>query len=138
MVFQSVQTDPNGVWKRKLEFIYSLGFFEELDFYYPIVKLIRQTNDGLLQEFLYDDEGQLMFAFERISVEEGEPISEYRYYYDQGIPFWQIYKSVDATSKKVLETSQGEVDESDGSALFLFRVANDLYTAFEALTVIYE
>lgn len=139
MVFQSVQTDPGGVWKRKLDFIYSLAYFEELDFYYPVVKLIRQTNDTSFQEFLYDEDGVLMFVFERIPpLEEGDPTLEYRYYYDGGVPFWRIFKSVDPASKKVLENSQGGIEEADGSAYFLTRVATDLHAAFEALTVMYE
>ena len=138
MVFQSVQTDPNGVWKRKLEFIVKQDYIEELDIYYPVVKLIRQTNDGCLQEFLYDDEGNLMFVFERVIPDGEDTASEYRYYYDKGVPFWEIEKSVAAGTWKVLETRQGPVDESDGSAIFLARVAHDLHTAFEALTVMYD
>ena len=138
-VFQSVQTDPNGVWKRKLEFVSNLDYLEELDLYTPDVVFIRQDNGGYLQEFLFDKEGVLMFVFERSDPGEDDETVEYRYYYDdEGVPFWKIEKQINAKTKKTLSTKQGPVEEADGSALFLTRVANDLKTAFYALNVMYD
>lgn len=138
-VFQAVQTDPNGVWKRKLEFVCSLDYFEDMDFYYPELVFIRQDNDGYYQEFLFDKEGVLMFVFERSDPGEEDETTEYRYYYDEkGAPFWKIEKQINAKTRKTLSTKQEAIDESDGSALFLTRVANDLKTAFVALNVMYD
>ena len=138
-VFQSVQTDPNGVWKRKLEFVCNLDYLEELDLYTPDVVFIRQDNGGYLQEFLFDKEGVLMFVFERSDPGEDDETVEYRYYYDdEGVPFWKIEKQINAKTKKTLSTKQEPVEEADGSAFFLTRVANDLKTAFYALNVMYD
>jgi len=137
-VFQSVRTDSNGVWNQKIEFVFDLDYFEVLDLYTPVLVFIRQSNDAYLQEFLYDKEGELMFVFERSNLGEEGKRMEYRYYYDKGIPFWKIEKAVEVDSKKVLSTSEGRVEDIDGSALFLTRVARDLSAAFDALNVIYD
>lgn len=139
-VFQSVQSDPNGVWKRKVEFVYDLDYLEEMDLYTPDPVFIRQDNGGYLQEFLYDKEGKLMFVFERSDPGEDDETVEYRYYYDEeGIPFWKIEKQINVKTKKTLSTKQGAADEiEDASAWFLTRVANDLMTAFYALNVMYD
>ena len=138
MVFQSVQTDPNGVWKRKLEFICGQDYIEPLDLYYPTVQLIRETHEGAMEEYLYDPEGELMFVYERITPEGEATITEYRYYYVKGVPFWKIEKTLDKGSGKALETKQEAIADDDGNAYFLGRVGHDLYVAFEALTVIYD
>ena len=138
-VFQAGQTDANGVWNHKIEFVYDLDYVEELDFYAPRLVFIRQNTGGYLQEFLFDEECELMFVFERPDPGEEDETMEFRYYYDtQGAPFWKIEKEVEVKSKKVLSTTEGPVEESDGSAWFLTRVANDLVAAFDALNVMYD
>lgn len=137
-VFQAVQTDDNGVWNRRLEFIYDLDYFEELEVYTPELVLIRQSNNGFLQEFLYDDDGELMFVFERSDPEDDDETMEYRYYYDEkGAPFWKIEKRIDLKTKKTLSTEQGRISESD-EGWFETRVAADLRRAFEVLNVMYD
>jgi len=137
--FRAVQSNPNGTWERKLDFVVDpSGYIEELDLYYPILRFVRETSGTTVQEFLYDEEGNLLFVFTRNKYEEDGPIVEERYYYGEGGSFWKIVKEVDPKTGKVRSETAGATEEADGTALFMGRVAADHYHAFETLNMIYD
>ena len=137
--FRAVQSDANGIWERKLDFVVDpSGYVEELDLYYPILRFVRETSGTTVQEFLYDPDGNLLFVFTRNKYEENGPIVEERYYYGEGGSFWKIVKEVDPKTGKVRSETAGRTEEADGTALFMGRVAADHYHAFETLNMIYD
>lgn len=137
--FRAIQSDANGIWERKLDFVVDpSGYIEELDLYYPILRFVRETSGTTVQEFLYDPDGNLLFVFMRNKYEENGPIVEERYYYGEGVSFWKIVKEVDPKTGKVLSETASRTEEADGTALFMGRVAADHYHAFETLNMIYD
>lgn len=138
--FRWFQSDPNGNWEKKIDFIVDpSGYVEELDLYYSILMFVRQTiNKNNVQEFLFDEDGELLFVFTREIYEEDGPIVEERYYYGKEGSFWKIVKNLDRKTGKVLKETAEPTEAADGTAMFLHRVGNDLYEAFGALNVMYD
>ena len=138
--FHRVLTDPNGEsWESRIDFVVDpSGYIEELDLYYPVLRFVRETGKLFTQEFLYDQDGKLLFVFTRNHYEEDGPIIEERYYYGEEGAFWKIVKEVDPKTGKVISEKADRSEDADGTALFMGRVAADHYNAFEALNVIYD
>ena len=138
--FHRVQTDPGGEsWESRVDFVVDPGgYIEELDLYYPTLCLVRESGKDYTQEFLYDPDGRLLFVFTRNKYDDNSPIVEERYYYGEEGPFWKIVKEVDRKTGKVLSEKAERIDEADGTAVFMGRVAADHYMAFQALNTIYD
>lgn len=137
-VYESVATDPNGVWNRKVEFIYDNSeIFKELEIYPCELVMIRQTIGTSYQEFLFDPNGELIFVFVQNKSPESKSYDEYRYYYSVDGPFWKIEKTIESKTNKVISTDEGPTN-FEGDAIWYHRVAGDLKSAFEYLNVIYD
>lgn len=138
--FHRVQTDPNGEsWESEMDFIVDPnGYIEELDLYYPTLCLVRESGKDFTQEFLYDPDGRLLFVFTRNDYDDDGKVLEERYYYGDEGAFWKIVKEVDGKTGKVLSEKADRAEEADGTALFMYRVAADHYSAFQALNTIYD
>lgn len=137
---ESVATDPNGVWTTHVDFIFDNSQqVKELDIYPLKLVMARQIVGEMVQEFLYDNDGNLIFVYIKSDPAGQDETTEYRYYYDKGIPFWKIEKDIDLTTNKVTNTTQRAVDPTEaGTEIWYTRPAADIKQAFEALNRVYD
>ena len=141
-VYESWTSDPNGNYHMKTEFFFDNSeVAEPLEVYPCTLVLARQTSGVFYQEFLYDKDGRLMFAFIRNDYGDGG-LTERRYYYDNNGPIWMIDKKVDKNTKKVLKEKQEDISSEDheffGDAIYCGRPASELHQAFEAMNMIHD
>lgn len=141
-VYESWTSDPNGDTHSKTEFIFdNTQVAEQLEVYPCTLVLTRQKTGTTYQEYLFNDEGRVLFSF--ISADYGEGwITERRYYYNDNAPIWMIEKHVDPKTKKVTKEEQMDVssEESDyfSDAIYMLRDAAELHEAFTSLNAIHD
>lgn len=138
--FESVATDPNGVWKTRVDFIFDNSeHFKELDLYPCQLVMARQKVGEYVQEFLFDKDGELIFVFVRSDPAGQDETTEYRYYYEKGVPFWKNEKLIDLKTKRVIKESQQPVKAEDAeTGIWYNRPAADMKKAFEGLNAMYD
>ena len=135
-VYDSWVSDPGGTYYTKTEFFFDNSEVAgSIEVYPCVLVLARQKVGDFYQEFLYDEDGRLMFAFIRNS--EGER----RFYYDQQGPVWMICKEMDK-NKKVTKERQEDISSEDheyfNDAIYAGRPAAELKTAFDNMNAIHD
>ena len=141
-VYESWTSDPNGQTHSKTEFIFdNTKLSEHMEVYPCILMLTRQKIGDNYQEYLFDEEGRVLFSFIRANYGEGW-ITERRYYYHENAPIWMIEKHLNLNTKKVTKENQMDVSSEDseyyGDAIYMLRDAAELREAFSAMNAIHD
>ena len=141
-VYESWTSDPNGDSHSKTEFIFDNSkVSEQIEVYPCILVLARKTIGKTYEEYLYDEEGRMIFSFNRSDFGEGW-LTERRYYYNNNAPIWMIEKRVDHKTKKVIKEEQMDIssEESDyySDAIYMGRDAAELREAFISMNAIHD
>ncbi len=139
-MFESWTLDPDG---NKLH--YTNEFFfkyppeeDELGLYPPILTFVRQKSGNFYQEYLYNDEGNLIFTYVYLDPKGESQTEESRYYYLDGT-IWKIGRVVDVKTKKVLSENQESMTyEDDAESLGYIRESANIINAFNALNATYD
>ena len=139
-VFESWTADPDG---NKLH--YTNEFFfkyppeeDELGLYPPILTFVKQKAGNFYQEYLYNEEGNLIFTYVYFDPKGKSNTQEYRYYYLDG-SIWKIERVVDVKTKKVLSENQEGMDYDDeAESLGYIRESANIMNAFNSLNAQYD
>ena len=138
--FESVTTAHYGTTKYTVDFVFDNSeFVEEIQCNPCVLVLAREKTDSDVKEYLYNEDGELIFFFMRTKADEQGKYGEYRYYYDKRGPFWKIDRVFDAkTGKLDSEVSEALTPEVAGTETWYMRPASDLKQAFQSLNAIYD
>ena len=137
--FTSHVTDPYGETNTKMEFVYDNSVMAEKVEIYPCqLYMVRETSSRNYSEYLYDEEGKLMFYF--VSTDEGDGKQlEHRVYLNTDGSGWKWDKHVDKKTKRVVSEEQVALDNDRVyDDVFELRHAYDIYQGFQHLNAIYE